>query len=151
MILSPSNYLTVNVAYVPFLPLYRPQLDVSFPPEDDPKFPARCVLSESLSRFDVREFPHHPQERNTTIWNGSASRNPVDLNQASVEGRQLVRLYVSIDQETFDSGICRHAGWRSIMHEVQFPTNDQWHVSQEVRRVAFQESFVMPHCKPILK
>jgi hypothetical protein len=32
--------------------------------------------------------------------------NPVDLNQLSVEARQLAHLYLSIDQETFNSGTC---------------------------------------------
>jgi hypothetical protein len=76
----------------------------------------------------------------------------VDLYQVSVEARQLVLLYLSIDQEAFDSGtagneieICRSA----IMHEVQFSTNDQWHVGQVIRHVVFQESFVIPPCNPV--
>jgi hypothetical protein len=77
MTLSPSHYLTVNVPYVHLLPEYRPQLDASLPPEDDPKFLACCVLSENLPPFDFREFPHHPLETST----------PVDLNQVSVEAR----------------------------------------------------------------
>jgi hypothetical protein len=36
--------LTVNVPYVHMLPEYRPQLDISLPPEGDPKFLAFCVL-----------------------------------------------------------------------------------------------------------
>jgi hypothetical protein len=35
------------------------------------------------------------------------------------------------------------------MHEVQFSKNDQWHVGQEIRHVVFQESFVIPPCKPV--
>jgi hypothetical protein len=35
------------------------------------------------------------------------------------------------------------------MHEVQFSTNDQWHVGQEISHVDFQESFVIPPSKPI--
>jgi hypothetical protein len=52
MTLSSSNYLTVNVPYVPLLPEYRTQLEVSLPPEDDPKFLACCVLPENLPKFD---------------------------------------------------------------------------------------------------
>jgi hypothetical protein len=37
------------------------------------------------------------------------------------------------------------------MHEVQFRTNDQWHVGQEIRHVVFQECFVIPLCKPVWK
>jgi hypothetical protein len=108
MTLSSSHYLTVNVPYVHLLPEYRPQLDVSLPPEDDPKFLACCVLSENLPQFHFGEFPDHPLEINTpTILNGLTSRNPVDLNQVSVEARQLVLLYLSTDQEVFDSGTCR--------------------------------------------
>jgi hypothetical protein len=29
------------------------------------------------------------------------------------------------------------------MHEVQFSTNDQWHICQDVRHVVFQESLVI--------
>jgi hypothetical protein len=107
MTLSSSHYLTVNVAYVHLLPEYWPQLDVSLSPEDDPKFLACCLLSENVPQFDFGEFPHHPLEINTpTILNGPTRINPVDLNQVSVEARQLVLLYLSIDQEAFDSGTC---------------------------------------------
>jgi hypothetical protein len=40
------------------------------------------------------------------ILNDLTSRNPVDLNQVSVEARQLVLLYLSTDQEAFDSDTC---------------------------------------------
>jgi hypothetical protein len=39
----------------------------------------------------------------------------------------------------------------AIMHEVQFSMNDQWHIGQEIRHVVFQESFVIPPCKPVCK
>jgi hypothetical protein len=39
----------------------------------------------------------------------------------------------------------------AIMHEVQFLTNDQWHASQEIRHVVFQESFVILPWKPVWK
>jgi hypothetical protein len=108
MTLGSSQYLTVNIPYIHFKPEDRPQLDVSLPPEDDPKFLACYVLSENLPQFDFGEFPYHPPETNIpTILNRPTSRIPVDLNQVSVEGRQLVHLYLSTDQETFDSGICR--------------------------------------------
>jgi hypothetical protein len=107
MVLRSSHDLAVNVPYVHFLPEYRAQLDVSLPPEDDPKFLACCVLSENLPQFDFVEFPNHPLEIYTpTILNGPTRRNPVDLIQESVEARQLVHLYLSTDQETFDSGTC---------------------------------------------
>jgi hypothetical protein len=73
----------------------------------------------------------------------------------SVEARQLVHLYLSTDQETFNSGTCRQRDWnvqkRHHAWEVQFLTNDQWHVSQEVRHVVFQESYVILPCKPAWK
>jgi hypothetical protein len=107
MTLGSSHYLTVNVSYVHLLPEYRPQLDVSLPSEDDHKFLACCVLSEILPQFDFGEFPHHTLETNTpTTLNGPTSRNPLDLNQVSVEAKELVHLYLSTDQETFDSGTC---------------------------------------------
>jgi hypothetical protein len=66
-----------------------------------------CVLSENLPQFDFGEFPHHPLEMNTpTILNATTSRNPLDLNQVSVEARKLGHLYLPTDQETFDSGTC---------------------------------------------
>jgi hypothetical protein len=33
------------------------------------------------------------------------------------------------------------------VHEVQFSTYDGWHDGQGIRRVVFQESFVIPPCK----
>jgi hypothetical protein len=107
MTLSSSHYLTVNVPCVHLLPEYWPQLDVSLPLENDPKFLACCLLSENLPQFDFGEFPHHSLEINTpTILDGATRKNPVDLNQVSVEARQLVHLYLTTDQETFDSGTC---------------------------------------------
>jgi hypothetical protein len=74
-----SNYLKLEVPYVHLLPVYRLQLDVSLPPEDDPTFLECCVPSEHLPQFDVIEFPHHPLKTNTpTILNCPASRNPAD-------------------------------------------------------------------------
>jgi hypothetical protein len=97
------------------------------PPKDDPKFLAFCVLSENLPQNDFGELPHHPLEMNTrTILNGPTSRYPMDLNQVS-----MVHFYLS------------------TIHEVQFLTNDQWHVSQEIRHIVFQESFVIPFFKPV--
>jgi hypothetical protein len=91
MTLSSSQYLKVNVPYVHLLPEYRTQLDVSLSPEDGRKFLACCLLSENLPQFDFWEFPHLPLETNTpTILNGPTNRNPVDLNQVSLEARQLV-------------------------------------------------------------
>jgi hypothetical protein len=64
-------------------------------------------MSENLPQFDFGEFPHHPLQINIpTILNGPTRRNPVYLNQVSVEARQLVHLYLSTDQETFKSGTC---------------------------------------------
>jgi hypothetical protein len=91
---------------VHLLPEYRVQLDVSLPSEDNPKFLGCCVLFENLPQFDFREFPHHPLKTITpNILNGPTSINTVDLNSMSTEARQ-VHLYLSTDQETFDSGTC---------------------------------------------
>jgi hypothetical protein len=49
VILRLSYCLTVNVPYVHLLPRYRPKLDVSLPPEVDPKILACCVLAENLT------------------------------------------------------------------------------------------------------
>jgi hypothetical protein len=106
MILRSSCYLTAYVPYAHLLPEYRPQVDVSSLYEDDPKFVACCVYCENLPAFNFRELPHHPPETNAPILNGPTSRNPVDLNQMSVEARQLVQLFLSTDQEYFDSGTC---------------------------------------------
>jgi hypothetical protein len=96
MTLSFSHYLTVTVPHVHLLPKNRPQLDVSFTPEDDPEFLACCVLSENLHKFDFGEFPRHSLETITPkILNVPTSTDPVDLNQTSVEARQLVHLYLS--------------------------------------------------------
>jgi hypothetical protein len=107
MALSSSHYLALNVPYVHLMPEYSPQLAVSLSSEDDSKFLACCVLSENLPQFDFGEFPHLPLETITSkIINGPTIRNPVALNQMSVEARQLVHLYLSVDQETFDPGPC---------------------------------------------
>jgi hypothetical protein len=107
MTLSSSHYLTVNVPYRHLLPECRHQLNVSLQPEDNPKFLARCILSENLPQFDFGEFPHHPLETNTqTILNGLTSRYATNLNQMSVEAKQLVHLYLSTNQETSNSGMC---------------------------------------------
>jgi hypothetical protein len=63
--LRSSYYLAVNAPYIHILPEHRPQLDVSLPPEDDPKFMACCILSENLPQFDLDEFPYHPLEINS--------------------------------------------------------------------------------------
>jgi hypothetical protein len=137
------------------LPEYRLQLDVSLPPEDDPKFLACCLLSENLPHFDVGEFPHHPLATITPkILNGPTSINPVYLNQMSVEARQLGHFLLSTHQETFDSVTSGHETemcGSAIMHEVQFSANDSWHVGQEIRHAVFQESFLVPPCKPTWK
>jgi hypothetical protein len=36
---------------------------------------------------------------------------------------------------------------KAIMNEVQFLTNGQWHVGQDIRVFAFQE-IIIPSCKP---
>jgi hypothetical protein len=103
MILGSSHYLTVNVPYVRLLPEYRPQYGVSLLTEDDPKFLAYCILSENLPQFNFGEFLHHPLETNIPmILNGTTRRNPVDSNQVNMEARQLVHLFLSTNQETFD-------------------------------------------------
>jgi hypothetical protein len=70
MTFSSSHYLTVNVPYVHLLLEYGPQLDVSLPPEDDPKFLACCVLSENLPQFDfgVSSSSTGDEETNDFKW-----------------------------------------------------------------------------------
>jgi hypothetical protein len=107
MTLSSSHDLTVNVPYVLFLPEYRPQLNASLQREDDPKFLAWRILSENLPQLDFGEFPRHPLQMNTpTILSGPTNRNPMDLSQVSVEAVQLVQIYLSTVQETFNPGTC---------------------------------------------
>jgi hypothetical protein len=154
MTLSFSCYLTVNVPHVHPLPEYRPKLGVSLPPKDDSKF-LECALSENLPQFDFREFPHHPLDTNTpTILNGPTSRNPVDLSQVSMEAGQLVHFYLSTNQKLSirvpadnKTEMCGN----TIIHEMQFLMNDQWHVGQEIRHDIFKESFVITPSKPVWK
>jgi hypothetical protein len=102
------HHHTVSVPYVHLLPVYRPQLDISLPPEDDPKILTCCALSENLTQFSFDEFQHNSLKMNTsTILNDPTSRNLVDLNYVIVKARQLAHLYLSIDKETFDSNVCR--------------------------------------------
>jgi hypothetical protein len=135
MTLSSSHYLTINVPYVHLLPEYRPQLDVSLPSEDDPKFLTCCVLSENLPKFDFWEFPNHPLETNRPmILNGLTSRNPVDFNEVSVEARQLVHLYLSTDQKAFDSGTCGQRDWNvRERHHAWSAVLDEWSVARRPR------------------
>jgi hypothetical protein len=106
---------------------------------------------KNLLQFDFGEFPHHPLETITPkILNGPISINPV-------EARQLVHLYLSINQETFDSGTCgqrdwnvreRHHEWSSVL--------DEWPVARRPRNQTWfppppKESFVIPPCKPTCK
>jgi hypothetical protein len=65
MTLSSSHYLIVSVPYDHLLPNYGPQLSVSLPPKDDPKFLACCVLSENMLQFHFGEFPYLPLKMNT--------------------------------------------------------------------------------------
>jgi hypothetical protein len=106
MILSSLHYLIVNVPYVHFLSEYSHQFDISLPPRNDPKFLACCVLSQNLSHLDFKVFQYHSLKVNTpTILNGPTSRDPVDLNQVSMDARQLVHFSLFNGQENFDSGV----------------------------------------------
>jgi hypothetical protein len=40
------------------------------------------------------------------VFNDPTRRNPMDLNQMSMQARQFPHLYLSMYQETSDSGIC---------------------------------------------
>jgi hypothetical protein len=85
----------------------------------------------NLPQFDFGEFSHHPLEINTpTILNGPTRRNPAYLNQVSVAARQLVHLYLSTDQETFDSGTCGQWDWNvRECHHAQSAVLDNWSVA----------------------
>lgn len=111
MTLSPSYYHRVNVLCVHFLPEYRSHLHISLPPKDYPKFLACCVLPENLPQFYFWELPYYLLEMNTGILIGPTSKNPLDLNQAKIEVRQLVHFYLSINQETSNSGTWGQQGW----------------------------------------
>jgi hypothetical protein len=97
MTLNISHYLAVNVPRAHILPKDSRQLDVSMTHETIPKslHVACCLISM---------FPNHPLGMNTpTILNDSTSRNPVHLDKASVEARQLSHLYLCIDQKTIQA------------------------------------------------
>jgi hypothetical protein len=104
-------------------------------------------VSESLHFIHWRTNP-------PTILNCRASRNPLDLNHVSMEAGQLVHLYppptrkLSIQvPASNETDMCVSA----TMYKVQFLPNDQWFIGQEVRHIIFQESFVIPPCKPVLR
>jgi hypothetical protein len=112
-------------------------------------------LSADLPQFDFGQFARHPLETNTPTLNGLTSTNPVNIrvNQVSAEARQLVHLYpptrkLSI-QVLAGNQTEMHGG--IITHEVKLSMNDQWQIGQEIRHVVFQESFVIPPCKPVWK
>jgi hypothetical protein len=75
--------------------------------------------------------------------NDFTGRNSVDLSQVSAEVRQLLHFYTTRGLSTqvlSDNEI--EISWNAISNEVQFLTNDQWHVGQDVRHVVFQAIFV---------
>jgi hypothetical protein len=117
MTLSSSHDFTVNAQFIHLLPEYRPHFNVSLPPEYGPKFLACCILSEDLPLFNSGEFPHHPLDMTTPMTlNGPTSRYPVALEQLSEEAMQLSHLYLSTEQDTFDSGTCGQRDWNVHEH-----------------------------------
>jgi hypothetical protein len=140
----------LNGPYFHLLPEYRPHLYVSSPPEGNPKF---LALSENLPQLDFEEFPYHPLETNIpTILNDPTNIHTVTLNQVTVETGQIVHLYISTDQEPFDyvpAGRETEMCGSAFMYAEQLSTIDQWNVGQEIRHVDFQESFIIPHVKPV--
>jgi hypothetical protein len=116
---------------------------------------ACCVLPQNLPQLDFWEFPYHQVERNTTtILSGPTSRNPANLSKVSlgqtigpplpIHWLRNVSVEVPAGNETETWG-------SDVMHEVQFSTNDQRYVGQEIRLVVFQESFVIPSCYSVWK
>jgi hypothetical protein len=72
----------------------------------------------------------------------------------SVEARQLVLLYLSIDQEAFDSGTCGQWDWNvRERHHAWSAVLDKWSVAhgQAIRHAAFHENFVIPTSKSVWK
>jgi hypothetical protein len=77
---------------------------------------------KTWAQFDFGGFPHHPLETITPkILNDPTSRNPVDLNQLSVEAKQVptypptrkLSIQVAVVNGTEMCG-------SAIMHEVEF-------------------------------
>jgi hypothetical protein len=152
MTLSTSHYLTVNVPYVYLCLNTGLSSTTHCHPKTIPNsWHVACCLKTCQNSISESFHIIHWRRIDQRFLNGLTSRNPVDLNQVSVEARLLVILYLSTDQEAIqvpagnETEMCGSA----IMHEVQFSTNDQWHVGQEIRHVFFQESFVILPCKPV--
>jgi hypothetical protein len=76
------------------------------PLEDDSEFLACCVLSENLPQFDFGVSTSSSGDEYTNNFKWPHKKKSSGLNQVSVEARQLVLLYLSNNQEAFDSGTC---------------------------------------------
>ncbi|KAJ4441236.1 hypothetical protein ANN_11087 [Periplaneta americana] len=96
--------ITEDVQNVHLLLEYRPHIDDSLTCEHDPKLQEYCVCPQNMPQFDSEGIPNQAPETNKPmILNGPTSRNREGVDQVSVEAKQLGHLYLSIDQETFDS------------------------------------------------
>jgi hypothetical protein len=108
MTFSSSYYFTVNVPYDLFLPEYRLQPDVSLHPKTIPNsWHVAYCLTIYHNPISGSFLIIHWRRIQQPFKMASTCRNPVDLNQVSVEVKQLVHMYISLDQETFDSDKCR--------------------------------------------
>jgi hypothetical protein len=73
-----------------------------------------------------------------TILNGPTSRNSVDLNQMSVEDRQLVHFHLTADQDTFGSGTYGQRDWNvRECHHAWSAVLDKWSVACGPRNQAY--------------
>ncbi|KAJ4444636.1 hypothetical protein ANN_06432 [Periplaneta americana] len=96
--------ITEDVQNVHLLLEYRPHIDVSLTCEHDPKLQEYCVCPQNMPQFNSEGIPNQAPETNKPmILNGPTSRKREGSDQVSVEAKQLGHLYLSIDQETFDS------------------------------------------------
>jgi hypothetical protein len=141
MTLSYSHYLTVNVPFVHVWPEYRPQLHVSLPPEDDPKFPACSVPSANLTKFDFSEFPRHQLGMNRqTVWNATTYTRSAwragNCPASACPPTRKLSIPAPADSDPAMAG-------NVIMHDVLVSENDQWHVGQEIGLVVSRESLVI--------
>jgi hypothetical protein len=87
------------------------QLSISLPPEDEPEFLACCILSEKPVTIQFQRVSTSiTGDEYTNNFKWPTSINPVDLNNVSVEAKQLVHLYLSNEQDLLNSGACGQQG-----------------------------------------
>jgi hypothetical protein len=95
----------------------------------------RRVSTSSTGDRYANDFKSPHKEKTSGFKSSESGGQATSTNPPT----RKLSIQVPADNETEMCGT-------ATMHEVQFSTNDQWHIGQEIRHVVFQGSFVIsPH------